>query len=35
MRERNRWGSEWVRERRRLLKREKGECEREGKTIRV
>ena len=39
MRERDRWGSEWVRERGRLLKRERErereECERERKTRRV
>ena len=36
MKERNRWGSEWVRERGRLLKREReGVRERERKTRRV
>ena len=36
MRERDRWGSEWVRERGRLLKREREhERERERKTRRV
>ena len=34
MRERDRWGSEWVRERGRLLKKER-ERERERKTRRV
>ena len=31
MRERERWGSDWVRERRRLLKREREYENREGK----